>query len=54
MPSSSDRPRVSELRERAERHRWMATMIADERASEALRVIAAEEAAAAAEIERTD
>ena len=52
MSPNSDQPSARELRQRAERHRWMATMVSDERTSEALRVMAAQESAAAAEIER--
>jgi hypothetical protein len=52
MKPNSDQPSAHELRQRAQRHRWMATMVSDERASEALRVMAAEEAEAAAGIER--
>jgi len=52
MLSNSDQQSAREWRQRAERHRLMARMVSDERACQALRVVAAQEAARAAEIER--
>jgi hypothetical protein len=52
MSSNSDQQSARELRQRAERHRLMARMVSDKRACQALRAVAAQEAARATKIER--
>jgi hypothetical protein len=51
MLSEKDRVAACELRQRAERRRWIARQITDKRAVEALYVVADKEARQAAEME---